>query len=153
MSASKKNLFIDMDGVLVDFESGINKLSEKDKVKYFGQYDNAPGIFALMDPISGALDAINALKHKYNVHILSTSPWDNVGALSDKLSWIRRYFGDSDGNPFYKKVIFSHEKNLIKGDILIDDRMKNGADEFSGRLIQFGSGRFPDWSAVLEELL
>ena len=39
---------------------------------------------------------------------------------------------------------------IIKGDYLIDDRMKNGASEFQGKLIQFGSEQFPDWDAILE---
>ncbi|AKH32409.1 hypothetical protein XF24_00044 [candidate division SR1 bacterium Aalborg_AAW-1] len=46
----KKILYIDMDGVLVDFQSGINRLSPLDKVKYALHPSNAPGIFALMDP-------------------------------------------------------------------------------------------------------
>ena len=31
---NKKILYIDMDGVIVDFDSGINKLSQDDKEKY-----------------------------------------------------------------------------------------------------------------------
>jgi 5'-nucleotidase len=44
-------------------------------------------------------------------------------------------------------------QHLSRGDILIDDRTANGAGDFSGRLIQFGSDEFPDWQAVLDELL
>jgi len=42
---------------------------------------------------------------------------------------------------------------LIKGDILIDDRPNNGAKDFDGKWIQFGSEEFPDWNAVLHYLL
>ena len=38
------------------------------------------------------------------------------------------------------------------GDYLIDDRTKNGAGEFSGELIQFGTNKFPDWNTVLKYL-
>ena len=38
------------------------------------------------------------------------------------------------------------------GDYLIDDRTKNGAGEFSGELIQFGSDDYPDWETVLNYL-
>jgi hypothetical protein len=38
------------------------------------------------------------------------------------------------------------------GDYLIDDRTKNGAGEFSGELIQFGSDSFPNWESVVEFL-
>ena len=43
-------------------------------------------------------------------------------------------------------------KNLNKGDFLIDDRTKNGAGEFEGELILFGSEKFPDWKRVCEYL-
>ena len=54
---------------------------------------------------------------------------------------------------FYKRQIFSHHKNLNRGDFLIDDREKNGAKDFRGELIRFGSERFPDWNTVTEYLL
>jgi hypothetical protein len=51
---------------------------------------------------------------------------DNTSAWSDKLEWVKRH---------------------------LDDRTKNGAGEFGGALILFGSGEFEDWSAVLGYLL
>ena len=44
----KKILYFDMDGVLVDFQSGIDKLSEEVKKEYEGRVDEVPGIFSLM---------------------------------------------------------------------------------------------------------
>ena len=44
----KKILYFDMDGVLVDFQSGIYKLSEEVKKVYEGRVDEVPGIFSLM---------------------------------------------------------------------------------------------------------
>ena len=49
-----------------------------------------------------------------------------------------------------KRVIFSHHKNLNKGDFLIDDRTKRGAKDFEGELILFGKKPFYEWSNVLE---
>lgn len=46
----KKTLYIDMDNVIVDFQSGIDKLTEEVQKKYEGHLDDVPGIFALMDP-------------------------------------------------------------------------------------------------------
>jgi hypothetical protein len=34
-----------------------------------------------------------------------------------------------------------------------EDRTKNGAGEFDGELIRFGSENFPDWDAVVEYLM
>jgi hypothetical protein len=38
------------------------------------------------------------------------------------------------------------------GDYLIDDRKANGAGEFRGTHIHFGTEEFPDWAAVLKYL-
>lgn len=50
LSTFKPILYIDMDNVLVDFQSGINKLSEYEKKEYEGRYDEVPNIFAKMYP-------------------------------------------------------------------------------------------------------
>ncbi|MHB9019439.1 MAG: hypothetical protein ACYC3G_00985 [Minisyncoccota bacterium] len=36
---------------------------------------------------------------------------------------------------------------------LILDWAENGASEFEGELIQFGSEKFPDWASVLKYLV
>jgi len=41
----KKILYVDMDNVLVNFQSGIDKLTNGDKIAFKGRYDEAPGIF------------------------------------------------------------------------------------------------------------
>ena len=38
------------------------------------------------------------------------------------------------------------------GDYLIDDRTKNGAGEFNGELVLFGSENYPNWKSVEEYL-
>ena len=38
------------------------------------------------------------------------------------------------------------------GDYLIDDRRFNGASEFQGEWIHFGSEKYPDWKSVLQYL-
>jgi len=45
-----------------------------------------------------------------------------------------------------------HHKNFLIGDILIDDRKWNGAKDFKGEWIEFGSEKFPDWDAVMNRL-
>ena len=150
----KPIIYIDMDGVLVDFESALTKVSPEMLEKFAGEYDNIPGIFALMDPVPGALEAVDRLKEKYDLYILSSSPWENPTALGDKLAWVKKYFGgEGQENIFFRKVIFSSVKHLNRGDILIDDRTANGAGDFLGRHIHFGSSEFPNWQSVLNSLL
>jgi len=149
----KKILYFDMDNVLVDFPSGIARLSEETKKEYEGHIDDVPGIFSLMEPLSGAIDAVKLLSQYFDCYILSTAPWKNILAWSDKVAWVQKYFGDDKDSVFYKRLIISHHKDLNKGDFLIDDRTKNGAGEFEGELILFGSQKFPDWDEVVEYLL
>jgi 5'(3')-deoxyribonucleotidase len=144
-----KKLFFDMDGVLVDFQSGIDKLSDEVKKEYEGRLDEVPGIFSLMDPMPGAIEAVNTLSEYYDMYILSTAPWKNTTAYSDKLAWLTKHFGDL----FKKRVIITHCKNLCDGDYLVDDRAKNGASEFPGEWVQFGSERYPDWEEVTRYLI
>ena len=73
----KKTLYVDMDGVLVDFNSGINRLSAKMWESYSSHPEDAPGVFALMDPVPGALEALDRLRKKYDIYLLSTAPWNN----------------------------------------------------------------------------
>ena len=42
----KQIVYIDMDNVLVDFQSGIDALNKKTRDEYKGHYDETPGIFA-----------------------------------------------------------------------------------------------------------
>jgi len=144
-----KTLFIDMDNVLVDFPTGIEKITITQKQEYEGRLDEVPGIFGLMEPMDGAVDSFNKLADKYDTYILSTAPWENPTAWSDKLIWVKKYLG----MPAYKRLILSHHKNLNSGDYLIDDRLKNGVDKFTGEHIHFGTDKFPNWKSVCEYLL
>jgi len=148
MPTAKKTIYIDMDNVLVDFPSAFNILDEDTKLEYEGHIDEVPGIFNMMKPVSGAVESFNLLVEHHDVYILSTPPWDNPGAWSDKLKWVKRYLGEKA----YKRLILTHHKNLNQGDILIDDH--NGCDEeFRGEVIRFGSEQYKDWNRIREYLL
>ncbi len=145
----RKRLYVDMDNVLVDFPSGVARLDEHTRREFEGRLDEVPGIFAHMDPLPGALAAFATLAQRFDSYVLSTAPWENPSAWSDKLLWIQRHLGQAA----YKRLILTHHKNLNAGDFLVDDRTKNGADRFPGEHIHFGTERFPDWRAVTEYLL
>ena len=144
----KKILYVDMDNVLVDFPSAFPRVSPELLTKHGDDKDEIPGIFSLMDPIPGAIESFNELSKLFDTYILSTSPWENDSAWTDKLKWVKKHLGKSA----YKRLILSHHKNLNTGDFLIDDRTKNGADKFQGEHIHFGTEKFPDWKSVVEYL-
>jgi len=144
-----KILYIDMDNVLVDFKSGIDAISEEDRQQFKDDLDEVPGIFSKMKPVDGAIEAYNELTKHFDVYILSTAPWENPSAWSDKLLWVKKYLGQTA----HKRLILSHNKNLNAGDFLVDDRTANGAGEFAGEHIHFLSEQFRDWDDVLSYLL
>lgn len=149
----KKTVYIDMDNVLVDFKTGIDKLDEQTLKEYAGNLDEVPGIFSKMDPFENAIESVHKLAQHYELYVLSTAPWLNPSAWIDKVKWIQRHFGKDENSIFYKRLIISHHKNLNKGHYLIDDRPNNGAKDFEGEWIHFGSDKFLNWESVTAYLL
>ena len=144
-----KTLYVDMDNVLVDFSTGIAKLGENERVTFEGRLYQVPGVFSKMEPLEGAISSFDKLSKKFDTYILSTAPWENPSAWTDKLLWVKRHLGKAA----HKRLILSHHKNLCTGDFLIDDRLKNGVDKFGGEHIHFGTEKFPDWKSVCSYLL
>lgn len=149
----KKILYVDMDNVSVDFPHGIECLSDSDRLAFKDNYDECPDIFSLMRPIPDALESYRLLAENFDTYILSTAPWKNPSAWIHKLEWVQKYFGSGKDDPVYKRLILTHHKNLNRGNFLVDDRPNNGAVNFEGGWIQFGSEKFPDWKTVREYLM
>lgn len=144
----RKTLYLDMDNVLVDFGSAIPRVEPGLLTTYEGRLDDVPGVFSLMDPMPGAIAAHRELGGLFDTYILSTAPWNNPSAWSDKLVWVKRHLGEGA----HKRLILTHHKNLNRGDYLVDDRTKHGVPGFEGEHIHFGTTKFPDWPAVLAYL-
>ena len=134
-----KTLYIDMDGVLVDLQSNLDKQ---------GWHQN---VFKNPPPIDGAVEAFTKLcqSDKYDVYILSTAPWNIPNSWTQKRLWVSKYLGKKA----HKRLILCNHKNLLRCDILIDDRTANGAGKFEGELIQFGTEKYPNWQTVIKYLL
>jgi len=80
-------IYVDMDNVIVDFKSALRKRGIDQGMK---NADNLDGIFSEMDPMPGAIDGYNKLVEMgHDVYILSTAPWENPSAWSDKLLWVK----------------------------------------------------------------
>ena len=149
---TKKTIYFDMDGVLVDLAAKIAEYPAEVVAKFEkdDMVDQMPSLFLDPPPIKGAVDAFNKFVNsdKYDVYILSTAPWENPSAWMHKRLWVDKYLGDGA----WKRLILSHNKHLNMGDYLVDDRTKNGAGDFTGELIQFGTDKFPDWDSVVQYL-
>ena len=147
----KKLLYIDLDGVIADFISAMHSHPLRKIPPYDEHPDTIPNIFRNLQLIEGAIASVNQLleSEKYEVYFLSTAPWNNPSAWTDKRLWLEELFGDV----INRKLILTHRKDLVKGDILIDDRPNNGAKDFEGEWIHFGSDDYPDWNMVLNYLI
>lgn len=145
-----KTLYIDMDNTLVDFKARLSGISPEILAQYPDNVDEIPGVFAIMPPMAGAIEAYRELSGLFDTYILSTAPWGNPSAWQHKVEWVHLHFGkEADGNPAFKRLILSHHKNLNRGHFLVDDRpKKNGADKFDGEVLAFGSSEYPDWPSV-----
>ena len=136
-----------MDGVLCDFMAAFNEQSQEIREKFDDNKDDVPGMFRNMRPLKGAIESFNKLAKEFDVFILSSAPWDNPSAWTDKLLWVKEHLGSIAT----KKLILSHRKDLNKGDFLIDDRPNNGAEHFEGEWLHFGpKGTFKDWNAIIK---
>jgi 5'(3')-deoxyribonucleotidase len=150
---SKKRIFIDMDGVLADWYKGVQDLPKDIYDEYAYRHDEVPGLYLNLPIIEGSVEAVLELNKHFDLFILSTASWGSSSSLTEKVEWIKKLYGSEQDSPFYKKVILTHRKDLLIGDYLIDDREVNGAKEFTGELIQFGTSGFETWADVVKYIL
>jgi len=149
-----------MDRVVADFDKLMVKLLPDVSMKDGPDYEQRstmvdkvalsyPTLFQDLDLIEGASEAIEKIKDKYDIYFLSTPMCNVPESYSGKRKWIKKHFGEWAD----KRLILTHRKDLCIGDILIDDRTKNGAGEFKGELILFGSVVYPNWERILQYLI
>lgn len=154
----KEIMYLDLDGVIFNFDKAIKDAhphvdidmgNEKwrDLVDHYCENKNSR-IFRNLKLIEGAEDAVHILNREFNIYFLSTPMWNVPESFMDKRLALEEHFGEVA----HKKLILSHNKGLCMGKYLIDDRIKNGVENFKGEHIHFGSEKFPDWDAVLTYL-
>jgi 5'(3')-deoxyribonucleotidase len=145
-----------MDGVLADFERAAKHVRHMKGIGPYRSNDDkdidlalVEGFFRLLPPVPGAIEAYNKLRVKYDTYILSSPPHENPSAWKEKSQWVREHLPEAE-----EDLILCRHKNLLKGDYLIDDRLKRGVMEFEGEHLHFGEGKdFGNWQQVLGYLL
>lgn len=156
LKKEKKIMYIDLDGVVCDFDKAVVELCPDlinmdviDRaIKVEQLIQDTPLFFQNLPPFEGAVEAVRELFELYDVYFLSTPMWAIPESYSGKRIWIERYFGELSK----KRLILTHRKDLVMGDFLIDDRMLHGVTQFAGRHIHFGSTEFPDWKTTFDYL-
>ena len=156
---NKPILYLDMDGVVVDFPETIEEIDQaiREKcrewcAKNSKHHSDFEGLFATLKPMDGAIEAIEVLRVDFDILLLSSAPWNNIESWSHKRQWVGKHLPQIGK----KRLILSHRKDLNRGDYLVDDRSRNGAIEFGNyegqEWINFGSEHFPNWKRVVEYL-
>ena len=109
--------YIDMDGVLADFNAEPNAVT---------RFAHERGFFARLKPLPQNLKAVrDAFAHDVNLFILSASP--NSHADGDKLKWLARHFPEF---PTDRVILMRNGENKAdfmrtQSGILLDDYPKN----------------------------
>jgi len=136
-------ILIDQDGPLADFEGGFlrewkSKFPELPYIplqnrRYFYIRDDypselrdkiegiyfAPGFYRNLPLISGSVEVIKKLIELGNdVRICSSPSAYYQNCVLEKYQWVEQNLGLS----FTEKVIFTRDKTIIRGDILLDDK-------------------------------
>ena len=155
-----KVVLVDMDGVVADFERGFaaiwrskypNRIfiREEDRRNFYLADDYPeeyradileiiynPGFAASLPLVRGAKEALEAMiGYGFTVKVC-TSPLDATHNWSDKCAWVERFLGAG----WWKNLIITRDKSLVRGDILIDDH-PNAASR--------GGSMVPTWQHIV----
>ncbi len=133
---SEYKVYLDMDGVLADFDQRFRDLSGMEPRDFENKYgrkafwdlideENKIKFWVGIPTMPGAADLVNAVKN-YNYELL-TSPSAKKQSYLGKILWVRNHVGSvfpSKPRINFKKAKEKHlvKPQLAKTDILIDDR-------------------------------
>lgn len=130
----KPRAYVDMDGVLADFEAAANA-----RRLTFDQAKHVVGIYQTLPVMPDAIVGLAELEQfGFDVWILTKIPRENPWAATEKLHWVRQNLP----HPLHDKVIITPDKGCVGcyRDVLIDDHPEwANAANFPGRVIAFSS--------------
>ena len=137
-------VFVDMDGVIVDFEAQMIKLNVTAM-----ELKRMRGAYLDMPVIPGAIGGIRSLIGMgFEVWIATKPPTGVPWAYGDKAQWVMNNLPE-----LKRRIIITHDKGLLgdENDYLIDDRpFKANCHKFKGKFLHF-TDEF-HWKQVLERL-
>ena len=135
----KKIIYVDMDGVISDFDKAAQEQGNGKRPDLYVDYRN-------LELMPHAKESLMKLNKDFDIYIASTPSWSRPEVWAHKREWIEEHF------PWLKrKLILTHHKNLLLGDMLIDDSRWRGQPDFKGQWLWFGTAqRAKDWPTTIE---
>ena len=123
-------IIMDMDEVLVDFLNPLlakhnERYNEKVTIDDLTEWELPskmksifcePGFFLELPPAFGGIEGMQYLKREGHDVIIATSPSESQFIARDKLLWIKILLPD-----FLDNLFITHRKQIIPGDIIVDD--------------------------------
>ena len=81
------------------------------------------GFFENLTPKPGSVGAINKLIKStlYDIYIITATSDDDGSELVEKIRWFKNYIPNFDT----KRIISCKDKYIIRGDVLVDDKVEN----------------------------
>lgn len=182
--ATRPIILVDMDGVICDWQGKFDELLQdhyphiplllrenmtvfKSQSLYAEEHQDEiaemmdrEGFYRTLNPIEGAVEALNEMAEEYEV-FLCTAPYvTNVTCASEKMDWVREHLGQD----WTERMIITSDKTLARGEILIDDKpVITGAmvpvwkhivfDAPYNRHIEARIDRWADWRTAVEATL
>lgn len=142
----KRRIFLDMDGVLADFDGAIHTNVGEDPPEMF-----VPGFFRNLAVMQGAKEAVEALlaDNRLEIFIGSKITSKVPGCATEKMEWVAMHFPK-----LLKSMCLICDKMCLRGDVLVDDDFERWAHKFEGQFIHFDSNNpRKSWEAVVKELV
>jgi 5'(3')-deoxyribonucleotidase len=97
-----------------DIHAACPEIFKEEVYKYLGD----PGFFLHLDPIPGALEGLRGLIQRgHDVVIATACEYGHA----DKRLWLKRHLPELP----HQNIVFIERKELIPGDVFIDDRLEN----------------------------
>lgn len=132
-------ILVDMDNTIANWDATLKSYMDSNKLPWIDPnawdvtkrgYDhitfsqikqviNGPEFYASLQVSDGAVETLNNL-HRigFDVKLCTSPPEENPHAIYEKRDWVHTYLGKG----WVDSIIFAHDKTIVNGKVLIDDK-------------------------------